>query len=160
MSKRRLWTPEEDAVLRALPTPVVRVSAVEAMAAAGFERTPAAIVAHLDALGIQRAERPEAWTPAEDAALMALLDTGLSPYSEDIVPALAAVGVVRSFYSIKSRSYRLEHECNDKKRLEYKAVPAVAPTDRSARIARDFALINTVLGRVFVADDRPADASA
>jgi hypothetical protein len=140
MSKRTMWSPEEDAMLRALPTPVtldMRVALVESMRAAGYDRTARAVQGRLYHLGLSLPPRAAAtWTPAEDATLRQVLDSGC----DDIVAAMAAAGVVRSAKAIGARINRLPDPV---------APVAPLPVDRRSRTARDFDLINTVLARVF-----------
>lgn len=150
MNKRTQWAPEEDAILLALPMPITRDAAVKAMGFGGFDRTPGAIVARLDKLDLQRPAKTDAWTDAEDAALLKLVATGVPVKTQAMVEALAAVGVYRTSKSISSRASRLRNAAPKNPAVTAAARPTERPTDRRLSVARDVALITAVLGRVFV----------
>jgi hypothetical protein len=144
------WTNEEDALLRALPQPITRIAAREALRAAGFQgRSDNALSDHLHRLGLQRPERPGPWSEAEDAALRALVAQGRS--GKDLVDALAGVGVMRTAKAISTRVERLAAAAPV-------TVAPLTPAVRAAQVARDFALINSVVARVFVSADLPLES--
>jgi hypothetical protein len=140
------WTPEEDTILCALPAPVTLDCARAALRACGVERSGSAISERIRVLDLPRPVRGP-WTAAEEATLLALLATGRSAHDETLVAALAAVGVTRTAQSISTRAYRL---LNGSATVpQDQACVSVTPAQRRAKAARDFALINSVVARVF-----------
>lgn len=173
-----MWTEKEDALLLSLPKPVSRAAAVEAFAKAHFKRTPEAIVAHLTFLGLQRPGRAQAWSQEEDTALAEAIASGLHPHTLGMAEAVRSLGVLRTDKSISARCYRLGYftppDPDAPPALKRKEViaapvapakpaePVVVPVYRSpkalkairaAQVARDFALIDRVLARVFAGGD-------